>query len=75
MCVLPRAQRAQIKRSRLTINAYDGIPNIDLKTIYLGKLGESHYVPIDILNKDEIIDPLYYNDAKITLIKLKLTEF
>lgn len=41
----------------------------DIKKIYLGILGESHYVPIDILEEDEALEPLYYNDAKIQLMK------
>lgn len=42
---------------------------VDVRKIYLGILGESHYVPIDILEEDEALEPLYYNDAKTYLLK------
>ena len=42
------------------INAYN---NNNLPAIYLGLLGESHYVPIDTLNDDETADNIYYTDA------------
>ena len=32
----------------------------NIKTIYLGQLSESHYVPLDVLAGDEEIDPLLY---------------
>lgn len=51
------------------VNMYENNTNvIDLKKIYLGHLGESHYVPIDILNEDEELEPLYYNEAKNALL-------
>lgn len=51
------------------INAYEScIIKPQIKTIYLGHLGECHYVPIDTFNiSEEIIDPLFYRDAKIKL--------
>jgi hypothetical protein len=49
------------------VNVHDSIQNI--KKIYLGHLGESHYVPLDILTDDYDLDPLFYSDAKIALIK------
>jgi len=52
------------------INAYESILNKpELKTIYLGHLGESHYVPIDILKDDEECVPLYYTYARKTLLE------
>lgn len=51
------------------INAYETIENSpELKTIYLGHLGESHYVPVDVLKHDEECVPLYYTDAKRNLL-------
>ena len=34
-----------------------------VRTIYLGQLMERHYVPLDVLGPDEIIDPMFYDDA------------
>lgn len=51
------------------INAFETVENKpELKTIYLGHLGESHYVPIILLNDQEEINPIYYNDAKKKLL-------
>lgn len=51
------------------INAYDSSPiKPELKTIYLGHLGESHYVPLDVLKVDEELEPLFYTDAKNNLV-------
>ena len=51
------------------INAYDSVEiKPEIKTIYLGHLGESHYVPVDVLKDDEEIDPLFYKYAKTRLI-------
>lgn len=53
------------------INAYESVnQKPQLRTVYLGHLGESHYVPLDILdpNKEEI-DPLLYRNAKKRLIE------
>ena len=49
------------------INAYD-TQNIKTSKIYLGLLGESHYVPIDILDSEEEMDPMYYTSAQRKLI-------
>jgi hypothetical protein len=51
------------------INAFDAVENKpELKTIYLGHLGESHYVPLDLLKDEEEFKPIYYNNSKIRLI-------
>lgn len=48
------------------INAFESIENnkFILKKIYLGNLNESHYIPLDILNDNEIPEPLYYYYSK-----------
>jgi len=49
------------------INAYENIEenNLELRNIYLGKLGgEYHYVPIDILDKNEDIVELKHDKIK-----------
>jgi len=52
------------------INAFESVANKpELKTIYMGHLGESHYVPVDVLGEDEEMDPLFYKDAKLRLIE------
>lgn len=53
------------------INAYESSsPKPQLMTLYLGHLGESHYVPIDTLDPTkEEVDPLLYRDAKQKLIQ------
>ncbi|QKF93693.1 OTU domain-containing protein [Fadolivirus algeromassiliense] len=53
------------------INAFESVtPKPSLFTVYLGHLGESHYIPLDILNPDkEELDPLFYRDAKHKLIE------
>lgn len=44
------------------VDAYDGTgENID-KTVYLGHLGESHYVPVDVITGEHI--ELYYDTAR-----------
>lgn len=51
------------------VNVYDSIQNTpNIKKIYLGHLGESHYVPLDILTDEYDLDPLFYNNAKDALI-------
>ncbi len=55
-----------------TINVFeecDGNIKKDVKRIYVGHLSESHYLPVDILDDDEVIDPIYYNVARIRFIK------
>ena len=49
------------------VNVYEN-PTFNTKKIYLGHLGESHYVPLDILTDDYDLDPLFYNHAKTALI-------
>lgn len=51
-----------------SINIYEGCEDT-VKRIYVGHLNESHYLPIDILEKDEVIDPLYYEIARVKFIK------
>lgn len=52
------------------INVFENaIIKPELKIIYLGHLGESHYVPIDVLEDDEEIQPIFYNDAKLKLLE------
>jgi hypothetical protein len=47
-----------------TINVYN---DASLPCVFLGKLNESHYVPVDVI-KDSNYQPLYYLDAKKTLL-------
>jgi len=52
------------------INAFDNaITKPELKKIYLGHLGESHYVPIAVLSEDEELVPILYEDAKNELLE------
>ncbi|MCJ7636234.1 MAG: hypothetical protein MUO21_01955 [Nitrososphaeraceae archaeon] len=54
-----------------SINAYESaidIPNIS--QIYLGLLGESHYVVLDINLDDDPVPPIFYDEAKRNLAKL-----
>ncbi len=67
------------------INVYSEIPEEDrppMQKIFLGLIGESHYVPIDVLAQDEEIDPMYYTDSKRKFIfwarkkeALKISEY
>ncbi len=41
----------------------------DVKRVYIGHLSESHYLPVDVLDDDEIIDPIYYSVAKTRFIR------
>jgi hypothetical protein len=54
-----------------TINAFENsVDKPELKRIYLGHLGEAHYVPLDVMEaEEEEIDPIYYTYAKEKLIK------
>lgn len=46
------------------INAFDNVPTKPpTKKIYLGHLGESHYVPLDLLEEDEELIPILYDEA------------
>lgn len=50
-----------------TVNVYSELPENQrpqMKRILLGLLGESHYVPIDKLEVNEEIDPMFYIHAK-----------
>ena len=52
------------------INAYEtSKKNVKLQTVYLGHLGESHYVPLDVLQNDEEIVQIYYTESKQKLIE------
>lgn len=51
------------------INAYENIINNNTKKIYLGLLGESHYVVLDINNNSDTKPQIYYDEAKNNLIK------
>lgn len=41
----------------------------DVTRIYIGHLNESHYLPVDVLEDDEVIDPIYYNVARVRFIR------
>ena len=54
------------------INAYESINNNgpNIKRVYLGHLGESHYVALDIMmDKEKKFEPLFYTEARDNLIK------
>lgn len=54
----------------MNVNVYENVQNKPhIRTIYLGNLGESHYLPIDLLQEDEEIDPLYYTEAVDEFLK------
>ena len=53
-----------------TVIAASNINNSEDNKIYLGLLGESHYVPIDILDSEDDREILYYTEAN-----KKLTQF
>lgn len=61
------------------VNVYENCPPEEqpqLRTIYLGHLGESHYVPLDVLGENEVIDPMYYDESKNDFLKwVKYIEF
>ena len=48
----------------------------ELKKIYLGHLGESHYVPIDIIKNNNNVQPIFYDKAyiKFTIWANKMQE-
>ena len=50
------------------INANEDDCKHELMPIKLGLIGESHYVPIDVLGKDEVINQLSYKEATIKFI-------
>lgn len=50
------------------IDSYESTSFKSTRIIYLGHLGETHYVPLDLLDNDEELEPLYYNEAKIYLL-------
>jgi hypothetical protein len=55
-----------------TINVYSEVPEADrppMQKIVLGLLGESHYIPIDFLQPDEELDPMFYVDARKRFMK------
>lgn len=46
------------------INVFEGVANPPpLRKVYLGKLREVHYVPVDVLEENEDIDPMWYDNA------------
>lgn len=52
---------------KTNINVYSEINDEEipsLKKVHIGQLGESHYVPIDVLGPDSEIDPIFYTEAK-----------
>lgn len=54
------------------INVYENVDNADtpeLTKIYLGHLGESHYVPVDVKTPDNSDTSVFYTDAKEKFIK------
>jgi hypothetical protein len=51
------------------INVYGSSDNQSIKTIYVGHLFESHYLPIDILTDISQITPLFYRHGKNRLIQ------
>ncbi|CAH6421226.1 Hypothetical protein KVN_LOCUS189 [uncultured virus] len=48
----------------LKINVYENYFDFPLQNIYLGHLGESHYIPLDVINENTIINEIYYVDSK-----------
>jgi len=55
-----------------TVNVYSEVPEENrppMQKIFLGLLGESHYVPIDVLKADEELDPMFYVDARKRFMK------
>jgi hypothetical protein len=59
-----------------TVNVWEDVENQEVQKIYIGHLGESHYVPIGVLGSDEEIDPIYYNKSgKKFSHWMKLMEF
>lgn len=54
-----------------SINAYEAVIDIpNVSQIYLGLLGESHYVVLDINLDDGPVPPIFYDEAKRNLAKL-----
>jgi len=54
------------------INAYESVNNNghNVNKVYLGHLGESHYVSLDIMmDKEKKFEPLFYTEARDNLIK------
>ncbi len=53
-----------VNEYEMNINVYESIQNKPaIKTIFLGNLGESHYLPIDILKENEEVNALAYTYA------------
>ena len=52
-----------------TINIYEEHPIEDMKTVYIGHLLESHYVPLDVNNGEDEYVPIYHKDLKRKFIK------
>lgn len=54
------------------INAFEALQNDEkpmLRTIYLGHINESHYVPLDVIKDDIDVMPLYYTESKANFKK------
>ena len=54
------------------INAYDTLQVQDqpqLDTIYLGHIFEKHYIPLKLIDKNDNVKYIFYNDAKNTFHK------
>jgi hypothetical protein len=59
------------------VNVYSELPVSNrppMQKIFLGLIGESHYVPIDILKPKEEIDPMFYMEGKKKFIKWAKTK-
>lgn len=67
--ILTNRDENKNKDDNMMVINMNEINQTDVKKIYLGILGESHYVPLDILGDDEALDPIYYNDAKAQLLE------
>lgn len=54
-----------------SINVYEGVDGYEdkIKKIYIGHLGESHYLPLDIIKDDEDVNPPQYKTALAKFIK------
>lgn len=52
------------------INSYENVdPPVKLRKIYLGHLGESHYLPVDILEEGVTPTNMYYTNARKKFLK------
>ena len=55
------------------VNAYENSPEGEdrpvMKKIYLALIGETHYVPMDVLGDQYEIEPLFYRDAYVEFVR------